>query len=702
MTSIPPARAVTPRAQAAPRRHSGVVAVSALVIAGLLYSAAFIRPGDRFVHDDHGLRQLHIHLAKQTGPGSLLTAWNRHVNAGSPLFLLYPPGATLLGLGIHHATFHLLDEADEYNLLLILALILPGLTTYPLLRRLRLSTLSSSAGAFMAMTWFSLTASASDVQGGVVVGMINARLAMALSPLLVGLALEIGASETRSLGRSVAFGLLLGLQILFHPWKIILPVAALTLSLAVGTVRREGDGAIGGLATLALALITAFGLASPWLLPTIGYRELSMRGILWPHPWWLPLLVVLKNPPALMLGALGCVHLLRRPPGRRGPAPILVSLLPLLYIAYLANDVVLVERFGLELCEPRRMVDDFVFWLIVLSGFGFEALEALFRGPEDRRPARAFRALVALAVLLFSGYYPVVGIRHLARSGLLHYSAMGEKYGLSALWRALERRTGRVLFTGSALYADRDEDPDDHSHIHALTPLFTGLEIIGGTPTQHTPISALLYSGSASERNSSLAENRDGRSLFGMALDEDFDCSRLARYFCLLNVESVVVPDRELAALAALRACTFLEAEERAGRFFCLNVRGFEPSLAEIDSGRAVLATPARHGTGLRIPVLSSRAGATLRVKVTSFPQWRAEVNGAPLQIRADPWGLIIISGLPEGKDYTIEMNLETGPMEKTGAGIGILTLVSAAVGILIGRRKRNRELKMIGGGPDC
>jgi len=162
-----------------------------------------------------------------------------------------------LGALLAWPTTGVLDVRTVYQMLLWLAYLLPGVTTYIALARLTGLRWLAVAGAFVALT---LSAGlASGVDGGVRTGMVGARLAWALLPLLLWL-LARWAEGERPL--SLVVPPLLAAVTLLHPAQ--LPAAVLLLGWpgARAPWRRRAFETLRALA-LAAAL-TAF-----WTLPLL-------------------------------------------------------------------------------------------------------------------------------------------------------------------------------------------------------------------------------------------------------------------------------------------------------------------------------------------------------------------------------------------------------------------------------------------------
>jgi len=146
--------------------------------------------------DDHPGQLYRVWHVLTNGPAPW--AWNRGWWAGYPELQFYPPGAAYLAALVAWPTQGVLSLETAYLVVLWLTYLLPGVTTYLAVARLAGSGWLALPAGFVALT---LDAGiASGVEGGVHVGMIGARLAWALLPVLLmsGLAGRACAAAVRS------------------------------------------------------------------------------------------------------------------------------------------------------------------------------------------------------------------------------------------------------------------------------------------------------------------------------------------------------------------------------------------------------------------------------------------------------------------------------------------------------------------------
>ena len=132
------------------------------------------------VFDDHPGQLYRLWHVVTLGPAPW--QWNPGWWMGYPELQFYPPGFAWLGELLHLVSLGRLPVDANYQTLVWLAYLAPGITSYAVLTRLLGSGWLALPGAFVTMT---LSAGlASGVEGGVHIGMLAARLGWALLPLL--------------------------------------------------------------------------------------------------------------------------------------------------------------------------------------------------------------------------------------------------------------------------------------------------------------------------------------------------------------------------------------------------------------------------------------------------------------------------------------------------------------------------------------
>ena len=246
---------------------------------------------------------------------------------------------------------------------------------------------------------------------------------------------------------------------------------------------------------------------------------------------------------------------------------------------------------------------------------------------------------------------------------------------MDALWDALRSAPpGRVLFVRSGVPLDwRPEWWRPHTHITALTPLRAGRSMVGGTFTHPSPVAGLLYTGSAANRPLTLlAEQRDGRTLFGRPLEqlhpETFN--RLARR---LGVSIVVALEDDVGRSTFLHENHEFERRSRIGPFSVF--------IAGEPRREATVAGPQRW----RIDVTLARAPGWLPVPIAYSPLWVARTGEARLGVRPDDLGLLEVE-LPPGT-ASVELEHRPGVAEWAGVGLSLLSLAILALAAI--RRRR-------------
>src|ERR1700730_17317825 len=241
---------------------------------------------------------------------------------------------------------------------------------------------------------------------------------------------------------------------------------------------------------------------------------------------------------------------------------------------------------------------------------------------------------------------------------------------LDALWPALQAAPpGRILFVRSVVSLDwRPEWWRPHTHLTALTPIRTGRAIIGGTFTHPSPVAGLIYTGSAANRPLTLlAEQRDGRTLFGVPL-EALDAETFDRLAARLGISTVVAVDEDAGIAPFLESNPALRRSSRIGSF---NVFVFRDSREEPTSiGPQRWQVPAPPG---------DPGGAGLATAYS--PLWVARAGGARIPARRDALGLLEV--MPPAGTTTVELEHRAGAAEWAGVA-GRLLILSALGGLSI------------------
>jgi len=212
--------------------------------------------------DDHPGQLYRLWHVVARGPAPW--AWNPDWWAGYPEMQFYPPGFAYLGAIIQRASVNSLSVATVYQVIVWLTYLAPGLTTFAALARVLGSGWLALPGAFVALT---LSAGiASGVEGGVHIGMLGARLAWALIPLLL-LVLVPWIEENRRTPWVAA--LIVAAIVLTHP--AALPAAA-TLVVLAAIVRRPRPRRLAGAVSI---LAFAAALTAFWAVPLTGMAPFS-------------------------------------------------------------------------------------------------------------------------------------------------------------------------------------------------------------------------------------------------------------------------------------------------------------------------------------------------------------------------------------------------------------------------------------------
>ena len=655
----------------------------------LAYGAAFASWALGFSligFDDHPGQLYRVWHVVTRGPAPW--AWNPGWWGGYPELQFYPPGFPYAVALVHLATWRTLSVAASYQAFVWLAYLAPGVTAWLLLRRVLRDGWLALPGAFVALT---LSAGlASGVEGGVHWGMVPARLAWALLPLLALslIALREGRGRRRENRRTadervfaaappaLPRGSIAGER--GFPWTVVPLVAAVVLThpahlpaavvLVLVAAWLARSHRLRAFAYAATALGLAAGLTAFWTVPLLAHVE-HTRALAWGS---LSAREIFGHPLAVVVIALAAFDLwtrFRHRGGQRDASAMLVT------FAWTMAAVVLVDRFVIEPLGLRWLPADRVAdsaWLAFLLSAGATGGRLLGTLTRDRARVRVAVTLATVAVTIVLAlpartltlWPPIVGWER--------YATIERGLRLDALWARLRAApAGRVLFVRSGVplvYGSEWWRP--HSHVTALTPLVTGREIVNGTFTHPSPVAALVYRGDAGPGAiNELVERLDGRRLFGRDLDE-LDAYTFNLYADRLGVSTVVALDEDVSHLAALRDNPHFAREPDSPPFV-------------IYVTRAAVTIPREIGPG-HLRFLSDSAGQWRSTRIAYYPLWRAFAGGRPVPMRRGAVGDLEVTSPSPGAE--IDLFYARGHAET--AGLAITTLSLAALAPLAFRQK--------------
>jgi hypothetical protein len=606
--------------------------------------------GGLLVLDDHPGQLYRLHHAVTLGwaPWRFDPGWW----AGYAELQYYPPGAAWLGAALHSAALGALDVTRAYETLLWIAWMLPGFTTFTLLRRVLGSGWLALPGAFVALT---LSAgSRSGIEEGLRWGLIAARLGWGVLPL-VALSLVGWVEGARRMPLAAA-PLIAGV-ILLHPAHA--PAALIFLALAAccgpkDRSRREIQA--GAVASLAL------GLCAVWLLPLLAHLHMALP-LAWGDASPLGLLRALARPlvAVLALAQLAAWMAMRRAGDGRDVERWLHAMTPAMAAA-IALDATVAPALGALWLPADRLVDSLLLALIV--GASLAAPRLLARFPR-LGPAAIAGALMLMAFVLSPGSPEPALTLWPSRGGWPTYAELVRGERLDALWQVIrEAPPGRVLFLRSGVSLDyRPEWWRAHSHITSLTPLETGRGIVNGTFTHPAPVAGLVYTGSAEPRPiTKLAEERDGLTLFGQPL-ESLTAGGIAPWIERLGIAIVVASEEDAGKLGFLNAGDGFLPPRMIGPF-------------RVYVARRGVALPEATGAQTWRVSVDGRAGWRTAGFAYS-PLWTAAADRGPLQVRRDVTGLLEVE--TPGGATSITLQHRPGLVERLG-----LALSALAAGVIL------------------
>jgi hypothetical protein len=563
---------------------------------GVAFAARALGVGP-LAFDDHPGQLARLWHVVREGPAPW--AWNDGWWAGYPELQFYPPGWFYVGAALSWLTLGLLSPPAIYQALLWITYLAPGVTAFLLLRRLLGAAWPALPGAFLVLAFTGDPAggAASAVEGGVRIGMVGARLAWALLPLLTFTLVPWIGRGGRFPRSAVA---LIAAIILTHPTHTPAALAIVAASVLATPAPRRG----GVQATL--GVLIALGLVAFWLLPLL-LRLQETRALAWGSLTLAPLLTP--------FGA-GLLGLALVATSRRGAGVIALHAVWLAALA-VALDALVAEPLGVRFLPADRVADGAWMTLLIASGVG---AGVIVHAVSRRLPMAAAALGVTAALIAFS--LPGKALALWPRAAdWPSQASVTRGLRLDDLWRTLRAvPSGRVLFVRSGVplvYGTAWYRP--HTHITALTPVLAGREILGGTFTHGSPIAALAYRGAARPGAiTKLAEQLDGDSLLGRPLDA-LDAASFDAFAARFRVAAVVALEDDGPRV------TFLTDNPRYRRLvvppFLVFVATQPPSPIR------------RRADGTR-DVSVDTASDWASTGIAYYPLWRAERDGRPLATR--------------------------------------------------------------------
>jgi len=618
---------------------------------GVAFAAATLG-GATLGFDDHPGQLYRVWHVLTYGPAPW--AWDPGWWAGYPELQFYPPGFAYLGALLAWPTTGVFDLRTIYQALLWFAYLLPGVTTYATLKRLTGDRWLALPAAFVALT---LSAElASGVDGGVRTGMVGARLAWALLPVVLGqLVCWVERDEPLS---PVIAPLLAGITLL-HPAQA--PAAVVLLGLAVFLRRPWRARGVEAFRSLGLAIaLTGF-----WTVPLL-LRVTETRALAWGTFSVVPV----ARPLPIVLLALVLVGVLDRH-GASAGARLVLGWLPVT-VALTAIDHFIAEPLGVRWLPADRVVDGAWMTLLLAAGVGaarlaqrLESLGVVQRLPARLRGATLGLGATALIALLGTASSTLMLVPRAAVWPSLPSIERGLR--LPDLWSVLgQLPEGRVLFVRSGVplvYGNDWWRP--HTHVTALTPADGARDIVHGTFTHPSPVAALVYRGNAGGAPiTALAEQLDGRTLFGQPLDA-LDPDEFVAHADRLGIVAVVALEDDVTHLGWVEESTPFRRRVVLSPFMAF-------------AREAPVAVPVVRDGAWRV-ALAQEGGGWTSARLAYYPLWRAEADGGPLRTRRGDDGLLEVRLTRPTQVVTLRYG--PGAPELTG-----IALTAVAIGVWVRR----------------
>jgi hypothetical protein len=626
------------------------------------------------------------HAIPESGHGVWgVISWNPTWYAGYPEIQFYPPGTTLLGVLLHYLTFGQLSPERVYNLIPAIAFALPLFTCYAFLRY-ALSPLGIIPSALGGIAAGLLAISLKPMWGGidgVQIGLMGERLAFGFAPLVL-LAGWWFVERPSWLSLTIA-SISLAILLLLHPFHAPALVIATGLYALARMQWRTKDSST----TLATRLRSSILWLAGWLLLSVALVA-----------WWIIPLLTYYDPYAAALvrattdqviswfdagrlewlwftGLMALMLMAQRHPRVEGTVGVIALLAPLLVGGILFNDQVLLARFGITMLDPIRFIAEYFLALLLLAGCAVAAVTSRFLW-------RIWWLAIICSVVVVVTLQPYVELAWQdlqTRIQVPHASTLDgvlEHSAFSGFWDALrsDPTSGRVYFVSNYLFLTGEDGVVTPTTVNSMTPYFLGREIIGGTFSHWSPIARWLWVGDPwAELLPAQVELSDDQ-VFGIPWDQ-ISADELAAALAKLNVTTVVVEADDQHALNVIDMSPHFSRYWQNDHFALYHLATNPGDWIEAQGANASLVE--RSARRWVIAIDESAPNATLLLKMSHYPLWRASANGQPLPVTATAEGLQLID-LPSGGPYTLEVAYREGFAEWSGLAISLTAVLLLVV----------------------
>jgi hypothetical protein len=691
--------------------------ILSLVLAAIgLISFRMLISVSPFLYGDHPVHYYTFSYALQN---SFLTHyrlidWNPNWFAGFPALQFYPPGLTLVGMGIYFLGFGLLSIGLIYNLLILITLIFPAVSTYWSMRSLGFEIIPSffSALFFLILTYIG---SAGGFYYGVIIGLTSSRIALGLFPLVLAFAIN-HIYNPNKLWISLGFAISLALTVLFHPDHIFFPligIVAVILVLHIAHIRSIFQS----LKLLLFPIILAAGLSAFWWLPLLIQHNYIAAMQVWSFKYKLSqdlsgLFALFTglwdrdtNKFILLLYLVAIPYLFRKTAKSKEKSIFIALLLtPIFILVFILFVQFVVIGIGkLYLFDPARLIDGVYASIILVSGLGvYYILESAYRflGNWKESIRHKVGALVFLALIFSILYFTSFRLQIFYRyPGIFNPNAFSnyidQSYQLPELWNYLQHDSpGRILFTAIGVPI-KGIPANFKAQLMALTPKYTGRQIIGGVNTPFYPVASYLYFGQKTPVIHIEADKFDNRSLFGTPW-EQMEQSQLTEFCKKLNITDIVVNRNEDKVIDFFNRSSSFRLAQEIDDFKIYTIPDYVPNWIEFDISKADILVTSFKANTITLSVNSATTTIPVLVKMAYYPCWKVFlINSAirnpqsAINISADEIGLMHLV-LPQGERYQIELIYRTSWAEKVGWIITFLSIIAIIASSFISKRKKS------------
>jgi len=659
------------------------------------YALPFLFSSDPFLFDDHGFHYASLFYTLQQGifNNFSIINWNPHWFAGIVELQFYPPGFVFIGVIVNYLMLGLMSPGMVYNIVLIIALYLPALAGYCILRRHGFGYWAAGISGFILLMY---PLGTSGVFFGIIVGMINSRIALGLVLTSLYFYLELIHNDQSKIIK-VLLSLTIGLLCITHPYHIFLPF--ITFIALLYTYARLGlIDPYQRLKSIGPYYLIGIAIASFWWLPLLAYSNMMAQMQVWTAEHsFIQLVKSLSSGAAekvfliFFLVMIASINIYKFKKEQKAILAgfILISILTLVLLFFIR--IVMIGLLKIHHWDPWRLKDDF--YLIVLLSLGVGVSQILLWSQEYLKNTYPKRIIGLFLMGLFC--FSLIAIFYICNPSL-HFRNYGtfasfantkKNLILDELWSELktDKNNGRVLFTASnCRYVGLSDKTNNH--VLSLTPFYTGREILGAVNEPFFATSSFFYFGvlppTIIQKEPDSISNE---SLLGIKWKQ-MDPVLFNKYCKRYNVSTFVVSEWESNSYEFLNASPFLYHHRQIGPFHIFQVVNYVSSFAQSSNPQSSISIKKNDDKNILISIKNAHKGDTLFISQGYYPRWSAWDGNKQVDLHMDDMGLTKLI-LSRSGNITINMKYGFTLIEWIGLLISVMTFIYLGCFLVVNKK---------------